>query len=69
MFHMELDPFVSTGAFIKERDPMISNGNRKKDVNNFFNLSKKEGVFSINLLVYIVFFKHKQIPETKSALQ
>ncbi len=41
----------------------------KKDVNNFFNLSKKEGVFTINLLVYIVFFKDKQIPETKSALQ
>jgi hypothetical protein len=41
----------------------------KKDVNNFFNLSKKEGVFSIDLLVYIVFFENKQIPETKSALQ
>jgi hypothetical protein len=53
---MELNPFVSTGAFIKERDPMISNGNLKKDANNFFNILKKPGSVSMNLLVYIIFF-------------
>jgi hypothetical protein len=53
---MELNPFVSTGAFIKKRDPMISNGNLKKDANNFFNILKKPGSVSMNLLVYIIFF-------------
>jgi hypothetical protein len=37
---MELNPFVSTGAFIKKRDPMISNGNQKKAANNFLTFKK-----------------------------
>jgi len=53
---VELNPFISTGAFIKKRDPMISNGNQKKAANNFFNIEKKPGSVSIELLVYIIFF-------------
>ncbi|HCV15814.1 MAG TPA: hypothetical protein DF637_05725 [Rikenellaceae bacterium] len=56
MFHMELNPFISTGAFIKERDPMISNGNIKKSCKQLFNILKKPGCVSIDLLLYIIFF-------------
>ena len=38
---MEIDPFVSTGKFIKDTNPMISTGVEKKDVNYLFNSFKK----------------------------
>ena len=63
---MELNPFVSTGAFINERDPMVSNGNLKKDANNFFDILKKSGSVTMNLLVYIIFFFLIQIVRRKN---
>lgn len=35
---MEVNPFVSTGRFIKDSDPMISFGIQKKDMTIFFKI-------------------------------
>jgi hypothetical protein len=35
---MELNPFVSTGEFIKNCNPMISTGVEKKDENYLFKI-------------------------------
>ncbi len=38
---MEKDPTISTGKFINNRDPMVSTGDKKKDILSFFKIIKK----------------------------
>ena len=53
---MEVNPFISTGAFIKNRDPMVSSGSWKKRYDYlFFKFIKKDGSVCINILLYKLF--------------